>query len=95
MMDYEDAKQEFRLADDGDTYARVMMWLFAVSDTLHFDRDDDTPMVEFDYQPSPIQSEPEYSPEYEIVREMPDTELIHFGRVLNRYVDMLKAQGKV
>lgn len=94
IMDAQSAKHEFRLTNDGDAYGTAMMWLFTASDVLHFERDDDTPMVEFGYRPSPIQSEPEETSEIDIIREMPDAELVHFARLLNRYVDMLKANGR-
>jgi len=90
-MDYQEAKREFRT--DGYGWGNTMTWLFAISEVLHFDRDDDTPETEWGYRPSPIATGPEDSLEVEIAREMPDAELVHFGRVLNRYADMLRAQG--
>lgn len=91
---YNDLKREFGITNDGDSWGTVMGWLFAISDVLHFDRDDETPIMEWGYSPSPIQSEPKDTFEAEIAREADTADLIEFGCVLSRYANMLEKAGK-
>ena len=94
MFTYANAKAEFRLTSDGDDWGNVLGWWFHVADEIYWNRDFPVP-EEWEFRASPIgpQNEPdEY--ETEVVRNMSDDDLAHFGAVLNRYARFLKHCGK-
>lgn len=87
-------KTEFKLTGDGDRWGNTMNWLFNIADEIYFNRNFEVP-VEWEFKPSCLG--PSNDPEdwvQQIVISSNDVELLHWGKVLNRYADLLRKHGK-
>jgi hypothetical protein len=96
---YKSIRSEYNLTADGDIWGNALTWHFAVAETL-FHNGNELPS-EWKFRDSPMHSE--WSPddyETEIIAELlmhaecEEEDLLTFGHVLFRYLNVLKAAGK-
>lgn len=91
-LTYANLKAEFNMSGDGDAWGTTMSWMFAIAAELTH-RNEETPM---DYRPGAGGNHREIGESMEAdICEMATTEaLTNFGKVLNRYDDLLRRHGK-
>ena len=88
---YRDLIDECNLTYSGDAWGNTMSWWFAVAGEM-YTRNLPIP-VEWRYRPGVSPKEPD-AYETEVCEHASDGALIHFGNVLHRYANKLKAAGK-
>lgn len=91
---YDDAKDELRLDDfAGDPWGTTMAWWFAVSDEIYFHRDDIDVPHEWQFSPSPFGPAEDDEYRTEVVKGMPDADLVQFGNLLCRLDEICRERG--
>ena len=93
MTDLTRLKAEIRTDGFSDPFATCMSWLFAVAEVIHFEREIDVP-PEWQYRPSPVQTEPEPDRlEVDLLRDEDDETVLALGRLLYRWSRLIEARG--
>ena len=89
-------KQDLELSQDGDDWGWSMSCLFAIADVLY---DEGLVPDEWHFRQSPFGPNAE-SWEYQRILDLVDCkyatldDVLEFGNILNRYCDILRAQGR-
>lgn len=78
---------------DGDEWGWCLGWLFAVCDTLLFDRNEEVP-AHWEFRPSPMGKSSDDEWRDEVLGDMSNSQLLYVGEVLHRYSNNLRRMGK-
>lgn len=78
---------------DGDEWGWAMSWMFALCDTMLFDRGMEIPF-EWEFRPSPIGKCTDDEWKDEILSDLSDNQLAYLGNLLHRYTTRLRKAGK-
>lgn len=89
------ARRQLEDDNDGDSWGWAISWLFAICDTITFERADIYVPDEWGFRPSPLGSaSADDSWKTEILQQLSNGQLAYVGKMLHRYTAILRKAGK-